>query len=61
MNMEHIVISESQIADYLFSNLIKLGYVPEEAELEDIAMLVFDFLLEVGVMDPDLLEEEGEE
>jgi hypothetical protein len=55
--MEPIVISETEIADYLFKHLVKLAYVPTEDELADIAMLVFDFLLSVGVIE-DVEEEE---
>jgi hypothetical protein len=58
--MEWIEIKESEIADYLFEHLIELGYVPEEEELDDLAMLVFDFLVSLGAMDEDEIEMEDE-
>lgn len=53
-----IEIYESEIADYLFNQLIRLGYVPEEAEVDDLAMIFFDYLIEIGVMDEEEIEEE---
>lgn len=53
-----IEIYESEIATYLFNQLIRLGYVPEEAEVDDLAMIFFDYLIEIGVMDEEEIEEE---
>lgn len=55
--MKPILVDEDELANYLFSYLIQLGYVPEEDELEDIAMGVMDYLEEQG-MDMDYKEEE---
>jgi hypothetical protein len=58
-NMEKkIEIYESDIEDYLFNQLIRLGYVPEEAEIEDLAMLMFDYLVQIGAIDEDEITEE---
>ena len=53
-----IEIYESDIEDYLFNQLIRLGYVPEEAEIEDLAMLMFDYLVQIGAIDEDEITEE---
>lgn len=56
-----IEVYESEIADYLFNALIRLGYVPEEAEVDDLAMLFFDYLVQIGVIDENEIEMEDEE
>jgi hypothetical protein len=53
-----IEIYESEIADYLFNQLIRLGYIPEEAEVDDLAMIFFDYLVHIGVIDADDIEED---
>jgi hypothetical protein len=53
-----IEIYESEIADYLFDKLIRMGYVPEEAEVDDLASIFFDYLIEIGVMDEEDVEED---
>jgi hypothetical protein len=36
--------------DFMFNGLTKKGYVAGESEIEDIAELIFDFLLEIGII-----------
>lgn len=55
---KEIEIYESEIADYLFNQLIRLGYVPEEAEVDDLAMIFFDYLVQIGVIDEAEIGEE---
>lgn len=59
--MDPIEIKESEIADYLFTALIQLGYAPKEKELEDLAAIFFDFLVEVGAIDEEEIELEDED
>lgn len=40
------VLDEEQIGEWLYTNLIAQGLVPEQAELETLASLVFDYVLE---------------
>ena len=58
--MGPIEIKESEIADYLFTELIALGYAPKEEELADLAAIFFDFLVEVGAIDEEDIEMEEE-
>lgn len=44
-----IFVDEDELATYLFKGLIELGYLPSEDELDDIAMLVFEYLEEKGM------------
>jgi hypothetical protein len=49
-----IVFTTEEIADYLFKELVKLGYAPEEDELDDLAEIIFEFILEkVGAEEVD--------
>ena len=50
MPEEQVYISDEEIADYLFKNLTKLGYVPGEDELDDLVYLFFEFLIEKGII-----------
>jgi hypothetical protein len=43
-------ISEDKIAAYLFKGLIARGYVPTADEVWVLAELIFDFLLETGII-----------
>lgn len=58
--MNRIEIRESEIADYLFHALIELGYAPKEEELDDLAAIFFDFLIDIGAIDEDEIAEEEE-
>lgn len=54
--MKEVVVSEEEIAEYLFQGLIDLGYVPEESELDDIAMIIFEYFAEL--LDLEVMEDE---
>jgi hypothetical protein len=41
-----VTFSTEEIEEYLFKRLLKLGYVPVQEELEDIADIMFDFILD---------------
>lgn len=40
-----VIFDTEEIEDHLYFELIQLGYVPEEAELQDLAEIVFSFLV----------------
>jgi hypothetical protein len=46
---KEILVDEDELARFLYRNLLELGYVPSEDELDDIAMLVFEYLEEKGM------------
>lgn len=52
---ELITIDTEEIMNFFFQELIQRGHVPEEEELEVLADIMFDFLLDKGV-----IEEDGE-
>lgn len=43
-------ITEEELDHFLYEGLIKLGYVPEQGELHAISDVVFDFLVNKGVI-----------
>lgn len=45
------IITTEMISNYMFMGLIKLGHVPSENELEDIADVFFDFLIDHDIME----------
>ncbi|MGL4821290.1 MAG: YozD family protein [Bacilli bacterium] len=45
MNEDHVVIDTEEISSYLYESLIARGYVPSEEEVEDLADIVFDYLI----------------
>ncbi len=51
-----VVIDTEEIADFFFKELTKRGYVPSVEELEEIADITFDYLLDKCIID----EEEEE-
>lgn len=48
-----VVINTEEIADFFFMELVRRGYVPEEEELEDLADITFEFLLDKCIIDED--------
>lgn len=46
-----VVIDTEEIAEFFYNELIKRGYVPEEGELDDLADITFDYLLEKCIID----------
>lgn len=45
MEEKDVIIDTEEIAEFLFSNLIERGLVPKDDELEEIADIVFEYLL----------------
>ncbi|MEK4666533.1 YozD family protein [Niallia sp. FSL R7-0271] len=53
---KEIIVDTKEVEDYFYKELIKRGFIPEKKEIEEIADIVFDYLLSIGV-----LEEEDDE
>ncbi|MBD1379045.1 YozD family protein [Metabacillus arenae] len=49
-----VVIDTEEIAEYFFKALTKRGYIPSEAELENLADITFDYLLEKCIIDEEV-------
>ena len=49
--MKEIFVDEEELSDYFFTKLVQRGYVPRQEETDDIAEIMFDWLLEIGLID----------
>ncbi|WP_018665168.1 YozD family protein [Heyndrickxia acidiproducens] len=49
-NMD-VYIDTEEIAAFFFKELVKRGYAPAEEELEEIADITFEYLLEKSIID----------
>lgn len=56
--MKEVFIDEDLIAEHLFTELVKSGYAPTEEECEVIACIMFDYLVDLSIMDEIPREEE---
>ncbi|MGM9988499.1 MAG: YozD family protein [Bacillaceae bacterium] len=56
-----VVIDTKDIADFFYKQLIIRGYVPSKEEVEELADITFDYLLEKCMIDEmfDEVSEEG--
>lgn len=54
-----VVIDTEEIAEFFYNQLIRRGYVPEREELEELADITFDYLLEKCMID-EIIEDEEE-
>jgi len=46
-----VIIDTEEIAEFFFHELVKRGYVPTEEELEEIADITFEYLIEKCIID----------
>lgn len=46
-----VVIDTEEMAEYIYERLIERGYVPKREEVEELADIFFDFLLDYGVIE----------
>jgi hypothetical protein len=46
-----VFIDTEEIAEFFFQELTKRGYVPSEEELEEIADITFEYLIEKCIID----------
>ncbi|HYK71505.1 MAG TPA: YozD family protein [Pseudoneobacillus sp.] len=51
-----VFIDTEEIAEFFFHELVRRGYVPTEEELEEIADITFEYLLEKCIIDEDVDE-----
>lgn len=52
-----VFIDTEEIAEFFFHELIKRGYVPSEEELEEIADITFEYLVDKSIIDEEMEEE----
>jgi hypothetical protein len=52
-----VFIDTEEIAEFFFQELVRRGYVPTEEELEEIADITFEYLLEKCIIDEEEIEE----
>ncbi|SFA92018.1 MULTISPECIES: YozD family protein [unclassified Bacillus (in: firmicutes)] len=57
MREMEVFIDTEEIAEFFFHELMKRGYVPTEEELEEIADITFEYLLEKCIIDEEKEEE----
>lgn len=53
-----VVIDTEEIAEFFYHELIRRGFVPSRIELEEIADITFDYLIEKCIIDEELDDEE---
>ncbi|RAK18452.1 YozD-like protein [Anoxybacillus vitaminiphilus] len=46
-----VVIDTEEIAEFFYNELIRRGFLPTKAELEEIADITFDYLIEKCIID----------
>ncbi|RDU36446.1 YozD family protein [Neobacillus piezotolerans] len=46
-----VIIDTEEIAEFFFQELIRRGFVPTESELEELADITFEYLLEKSIID----------
>ncbi|MGR6012482.1 YozD family protein [Bacillus paranthracis] len=54
-----VVIDTEEIAEFFYEQLIERGYVPKREEIEDLADITFEYLLEKCMID-EVFDEEDE-
>ena len=52
-----VFIDTEEIAEFFFQELVKRGYVPAEEELEELADITFEYLLEKCIIDEEVDQE----
>lgn len=52
-----VIIDTEEIAEFFFQELVKRGYVPNEEELEELADITFEYLLDKCIIDEEVENE----
>ncbi|ANB56738.1 yozD-like family protein [Anoxybacillus sp. B7M1] len=53
-----VVIDTEEIAEFFFKELIRRGFVPSRMELEEMADITFDYLIEKCIIDEEMDDDE---
>lgn len=53
-----VVIDTEEIAEFFYNELIKRGYAPNEEEIEQLADITFEYLIEKSIIDEELEEDD---
>jgi hypothetical protein len=56
-----VVIDTEEIAEFFYRELIRRGFVPTQIELEELADITFDYLLEKCIIDEEIGLEDNDE
>lgn len=49
-----MIIDTEEIAEFFYRQLIRRGFVPTQEELEELADITFDYLLEKCIIDEEI-------
>lgn len=49
-----VFIDTDEIADFFFKELVKRGYAPSDDEIEELADITFEYLLEKCIIDEEM-------
>jgi len=51
MMEDELTIDTNEIGDYFYKELIKRGFAPGKKEVEEIADIVFEYMVSIGVIE----------
>ncbi|MBM7619382.1 YozD family protein [Bacillus haimaensis] len=49
-----VVIDTEEIAEFFYNELVRRGFVPAESEIEELADIMFEYLLEKCIIDEEM-------
>lgn len=52
-----VIIDTDEIAEFFFQELLKRGYAPSEEEVDDLADITFDYLIEKCIIDEEIIDD----
>ncbi|MGG3843775.1 YozD family protein [Anoxybacillus kestanbolensis] len=52
-----VVIDTEEIAEFFYNELVRRGFVPTEHEIEEMADIMFDYLIEKCIIDEEMIDE----
>ncbi|AXM90310.1 MULTISPECIES: YozD family protein [Anoxybacillus] len=52
-----VVIDTEEIAEFFYNELVRRGFVPTEREIEEMADIMFDYLIEKCIIDEEMIDE----
>lgn len=52
-----VVIDTEEIAEFFYNELVRRGFVPSEREIEEMADIMFDYLIEKCIIDEEMIDE----